>query len=142
MPISEERKKIYRKLRKLGFHTASNNNSLSLHRWKNAKIKKKESNKEKVITHDSINIYIDKNDIYLIIYSENIYIILKHNQIFDINNFELSNYNWYSNKRAISLNKEELRLLDKLYHEIILENGLNISNIYNCDRSHNITEKL
>jgi hypothetical protein len=133
MPISEERKKIYKKLRKLGFHTISDKRSLSLHRWRNAKLKKKELDKEKTIIHDVINIHLDKSDdIYLVIYSEYINIILKHNQIFDINNFELANYKWSSSKKAITLNRKEVELLENLYHEVMFENDLIPRNIFTC----------
>ena len=68
--VAQERKRIYKKLRKLGFHTLSNKRSISLHRWKNAKMKRKELKGEKTIIHDVVNIYLDKNDdIYLVIYS-------------------------------------------------------------------------
>lgn len=133
MPISEERKRIYKKLRKLGFHTLSNKRSISLHRWKNAKMKRKELKGEKTIIHDVVNIYLDKNDdIYLVIYSEYINIVLKHNQTFDINNFELDNYNWSSSKKAITLSRKEVELLENLYHEFMFENGLISKNIFTC----------
>lgn len=133
MPISEERKKIYKKLRKLGFHTISDKRSLSLHRWRNTKLKKKELDKEKTIIHDVINIHLNKSDdIYLVIYSEYINIILKHNQTFDINNFELANYKWSSSKKAITLNRKEVELLENLYHEVMFENDLIPRNIFTC----------
>ena len=122
MAISKERIAIYRKLRKCGFHSTSSGNLAALHRWRESN---KKSNHDVVITHDTIQVFCNKNkEICLTIMSEFVYIDLKENQTFDVENFNLSDYKYKTEKKAIMFNKTEIDLMYDLYNEIMIENRI------------------
>ena len=124
MALSKERINIYRKFKKLGFHSTSSQDSQDialLHRWKLF------STTPLVVTHDMIQIYCNyknKKEIDLTIRSEYLFINLKENQTFDINNFNLQDYSFSTKNKSITFNYETINLINELYYEIMIENGI------------------
>ncbi len=132
MAISEKRKSIYRKFRKLGFHTVSEKNFISLHRWReNKKAWIKKAKDEVILDHDVVSIHVGE-EIYLSARSEQIDLIVGYDQTFDIDNFNLSDYRYSSKNKGIVFNGKEIKLLEDLYHELLSENGLTNDSCSGC----------